>query len=231
MRRAILYVAGLSLGLSMVWRPTVEPIDDLVGRAYAQKPSLPKTALTVPIMEQEEDYSCGPAALRAVLKYFGVYHGSEQQLYKLLDTSKLQGTLPENLAVGARRFGLSATIEQFMTIDRLRTLLSSGKLIILELQAWRDAERPTIPWRDAWDDGHYVVLIALDKEFAYFMDPSTGEAYTYLPLGELVERWHDLNPIRKDPRDYRDIQLGVIISGTSRHPPRHRATHRLLRLD
>lgn len=201
------------------------------GPAEAQKPMLPTRSLSVPITQQEEDYSCGPAALRAALKYFGAWHGPEQQLYKLLETTKEHGTLPENLALGARHFGLTAMVEQLMTVERLRTLVQNGKLVILELQAWRDAERPNIPWRDTWDDGHYVVLIGLDEEYAYFMDPSTGGAYTYLPLGELIERWHDKNPIRKDPREQHDIQLGVVIAGQARSAPLRPATRRLLRLD
>jgi predicted double-glycine peptidase len=237
MRRLILYLAGLCLGLSAPMQGPALRLGAAArpsSHAHGHKPVLPQHVLNVPIVRQEEDYSCGPAALRAILQYYGLFSGREQQLYKLLDTSTEQGTLPENIALGARRFGLSATIEQWMTIDRLRSLNSAGKLVILELQAWRDDDRPTSPWRDTWDDGHYVVLIGLDAEFAYFMDPSTGDAYTYLPLGELLERWHDYNPIRKDPREHRDIQLGVVISGAGR--PGHRfparpSTRRVTRLD
>jgi ABC-type bacteriocin/lantibiotic exporter with double-glycine peptidase domain len=118
-----------------------------------------------------------------------------------------------------------------MTVARLREHLSLGKIIILELQAWRNTEGPSVAWRDNWNDGHYVVLVALDAEYAYFMDPSTSSAYTYLPLPELIERWHDLNPVRRDPREHRDIQLGVIIGGSGRRAPGKPATRRLLRLD
>jgi predicted double-glycine peptidase len=199
--------------------------------AAAQKPVLPPSALAVPIVEQEEDFSCGPAAIRAILKYFAVWEGEEELLYKVFNTTREHGTLPEHMARGMGRFGLAATVETQMTIDRLRDLLAFGKLVILELQAWRDAERPTIAWKDTWDDGHYVVLIALDEEFAYFMDPSTTGAYTYLPIGELLERWHDYNPIRSQPREHRDWQLGVIISGGARRVPARTPTRRLLRLD
>jgi len=229
MRRIILFVAELCLIVPM-------GLAALAGSAQAvaatdTKPALPSQVLAVPLVRQEEDFSCGPAALSSVLKYFRVWDGREQQLYKLLETSAEQGTLPENLAQGARRFGLTAAVEKLMTIDRLRALLDGGRLVILELQAWRDDEGPMLPWSETWDDGHYVVLVGLDETFAYFMDPSTRGAYTYLPLVELLERWHDRNVVRKDPREQHDFQLGVVIGGPVQRAPRRPATRRLLRLD
>jgi predicted double-glycine peptidase len=231
MRRVVLYLAALSsFGLRVDSGRTSGPSLTL-GTAQARKPTLPATALPVPLMLQETDFSCGPAALRAVLHYLGAWHGAENKLYKILDASPENGTLPENLVVGARSFGLQASIEQQMSIERLRTLFSLQKIVILELQAWRDADRQTVAWRDNWDDGHFVVLIGIDDDFAYFMDPSTETSYTYLPLTELMERWHDVNQVRKDPRVWRDVQLGVIISGLPHGPRPHFITHRLLRLE
>lgn len=199
--------------------------------AEAGVPALPRQALGVPLVRQQTGYSCGPAALGAVLKYFGVWDGAEQQLYKILRTSVEEGTLPEDLAAGAWHFGLGAVVESGMTIARLRTVLASGRLVILEFQAWRDAERRATLWRDTWTDGHYAVLIGLDARFAYFMDPSTAGSYTFIPLPELEERWHDVNPVRPVPLEPRDLQLGVIIGHLARHrfpPP---LTRSLIRLD
>lgn len=184
--------------------------------AQAHPKALPRHALGVPLVRQQTGYSCGPAALAAVLKYFGVWDGPEQQLYKLVHTSVEEGTLPEDLAAGARHFGLSAAVEPLMTVERLRLHLGLGKLVIVQLQAWRDGERKALPWRQVWDDGHYVVLVGLDDGFAYFMDPSTSSAYTYVPLGELMERWHDVNQIRAAPLTPYDLQLGVVIGQVSR---------------
>lgn len=193
--------------------------------------SLPPQALGVPLVRQQTGYSCGPAALAAILKYFGVWDGTEQQLYKVVNTSEEEGTLPEDLAAGARRFGLGAVIESGMTVARLRTVLAGGRLVILEFQAWRDAERATTPWRDTWTDGHYAVLVGIDARFAYFMDPSTAGAYTFMPLSELQDRWHDVNPARAVPLEPRDLQLGVIIGGLARHQFPPPSTRRLIRLD
>ncbi len=206
--RVGLLMAGLGL-LSAA--PAGQLSGALLPVAHARVPALPRQALGVPLSRQQTSYSCGPAVLRSVLKYFGVWDGPEQALYRIVNASVEEGSLPEDLAAGARHFGLSAAVEPRMTVARLRLHLGLGKLVIVQLQAWRDAPRKSAPWREVWEDGHYVVLVGLDDEFAYFMDPSTSSAYTYVPLRELLERWHDVNPIRPVPLEPVDLQLGVVI--------------------
>ena len=63
------------------------PPDALLPVAHARTPVLPQQALGVPLSRQQTTYSCGPAALRSVLKYFGVFDGPEQALYKIASTS------------------------------------------------------------------------------------------------------------------------------------------------
>lgn len=222
--RASLLGAGLGL-------LAAQPADVLLPVAHARPPVLPQQALGVPLSRQQTPYSCGPAALRSVLKYFGVFDGPEQALYKIANTSVEEGTLPEDLAAGARHFGLSATVEPLMTLARLRLHLGLGKLVIVQLQAWRDAASKPLPWREVWEDGHYVVLVGLDDEFAYFMDPSTSGAYTYVPLRELVERWHDINQIRPVPLEPVDRQLGVVIGGLFRRAAPRAVVRSLIRLE
>ncbi len=177
----------------------------------SRPPALPVAAALVPLVRQQTSYSCGPAALASVLRYFHVWDGTEQQLYPVLGTSPEEGTLPEMLAAGAQHFGLRATVAQPLTIPALRSALGAGQLVILELQAWPTPGTPPVPWADRWDDGHYVVLFALDDRYAYFMDPSVDAAYTYLALTELVPRWHDINESRAVPLAPHDHQLGVLI--------------------
>lgn len=207
------------------------PEGALLSVAHARTPTLPRQALGVPLSRQQTSYSCGPAALRSVLQYFGVFDGPEQALYRVVNASVEEGTLPEDLAAGARHFGLSVTVEPLMTLGRLRLHLGLGKLVIVQLQAWREPARKSLPWREIWEDGHYVVLIALDDEFAYFMDPSTSGAYTYVPLRELVERWHDINPIRPIPLEPVDLQLGVVIGDMVRRAAPRPVVKSLIQLE
>jgi predicted double-glycine peptidase len=172
-------------------------------------PSIPADYLPVPIMEQEQDYSCGAAAALAVLRYWQAYGGDERSLYELLGTSPKDGTPPENLARGLSWFGLESALRENMTLEDLRAALRRGDSVILDIQAWRDDE--DTPWSERWDDGHYAVLAGMDEHYVYLMDPSTPERYTYLPLAELLERWHDYEDRDGSVRRY--YQTGIIARG------------------
>ena len=182
---------------------TVAPAIAVTGCAH-----LPPDALGVPIVEQATDYSCGPATLLAVLRYWGKHVRCEQDLYGPLHTTPKDGTEPDKLAAVARDYGLRAEYRSGATIDELRVALAAGTTVIVDLQAWRD--KP-IPWRDDWDDGHYIVLVAIAGDRLYAMDPSADHGFSWLGLGELDERWHDFE-LHDGQR--RNLQhMAVFISG------------------
>jgi len=149
---------------------------------------LPENALGVPVVEQATDYSCGPATLLAVLRYWGKKVACEQDLYAPLHTTAKDGTEPDKLAEVARAHGLRAEYRVGASVGDLRAALAAGTTVILDLQAWRD--KP-IAWRDDWDDGHYIVLVAIEGDRLYAMDPSADHGFSWLGLGEFEERWHD----------------------------------------
>jgi len=149
---------------------------------------LPANALAVPVVEQQTDYSCGPATLTAILRYWQRPVACEQELYAALHTTPKDGTEPFMLEAVARAHGLRAEYRIGASVDDLRAALAAGTTVILDLQAWRDTKRP---WRDDWDDGHYIVLVAIDGDRLYAMDPSADHGFSWLTLGELEERWHD----------------------------------------
>jgi predicted double-glycine peptidase len=189
----------------------------LSAHAADPAPRLPSNALPVPLVPQATDYSCGAAALMSVLYYWQVYDGTETDLYARLGTNEKWGTEPEPMAAMAKRLGLRAEIKQKMTLQDLRDHLKDGSTVILDLQAWRilKPHQTPLPWKDNWEDGHYVVLIGMDSLYAYFMDPSAHVGYGYMPIIELLDRWHDYED-RNGPIE-RSEQLGVVISGTRAH--------------
>lgn len=174
-------------------------------------PKLPETFLPVPIMRQATDYSCGAASLLAVLYYWKTYGGTESSLYLSLKTSEEYGTDYKKIGEVAKQFGLEAQDQENLTLSDLRQALKREETVILDLQAWRDSKNKHIPWSETWEDGHYVVLIAMDNHYAYVMDPSAGPGYAYLSLKELLERWHDYENRKGYIQRY--YQLGIIIHG------------------
>lgn len=137
-----------------------------------------------------------------------VYDGSESDLHGPLGTGP-DGTAPESIAEEARAFGLEAELREGQNIDSLRQAFLDGATVILDLQAWRSDT--TIPWAENWDDGHYVVLVGIDDKQLYVMDPLVATGYAYLPVEELMERWHDVE--ERDGVVRRYYQAGIFIKG------------------
>ncbi len=187
------------------------PVIPLVALAPQAPPHLPARALPVPCFRQSTGYACGAAALQAVLRYWGVYDGQESKLYPLVGTTPERGTPPEGLVAGARHFGLQARLQEGTELADLRRAWAAGTTVILNLQAWSEAPDRARPWKDRWDDGHYVVLVGLDDTHLYVMDPSTSSGYAYLPLPEFLDRWHDYTLEGGRRREYQ--HLAIFIQG------------------
>ncbi|MBI3130121.1 MAG: C39 family peptidase [Acidobacteria bacterium] len=183
----------------------------LLAPAPQAPPRLPARALPVPTFRQSTGYACGASALQAVLYYWRVYGGQESKLYPLLGTTPELGTPPEGLVAGARSFGLSAHLKEGVELAELRQALTTGQTVILNLQAWSEAPARKLPWKDRWEDGHYVVLVGMDETHLYVMDPSTGLGYAYLPIPEFLDRWHDRTQVGGRWREFR--RLAIFIQG------------------
>lgn len=178
--------------------------------AGREAPALPRNALPVPIVRQSTSYSCGAAALLAALFYWQVYDGNESGLMQMTGTVPAQGTTPQGIVKGARQFGLSASYKEMTGLGDLQQALARGETVIVDIQAWPD-KTDEQSWAKRREDGHYLVLTALDGKYAYFMDPSVGAGYTYIPLAELFERWHDYEDLKSGVWENR--QLAIFISG------------------
>ena len=180
--------------------------------AKTASPALPANALPVPILRQSNSYSCGATVLLSALYYWRVYDGHESSLFSEIGTDPQKGTEPQGIVRGAKKHGLEAFFKENVSLEELRGALGRGETVILDIQAWSDEVRlSTVPWSRRWEDGHYVVLVGMDEANAYFMDPSVGTGYTFIPFSELLERWHDYED-RSGPV-WRNRQLAIFIRG------------------
>jgi predicted double-glycine peptidase len=157
------------------------------GRALSA-PHAPRL-IPVPLISQASPWTCGPAALMAVLVYFGVFDDTESRLDAELGATPEDGTHVGDLVAAARRFGLAADARTGLELDDLKSELARGAVVIVALQAW--ASRAVLDWRSHWEDGHYVVVVGVSDDRVYFMDPSVRTGYAYLPRADFVDRWHD----------------------------------------
>jgi len=228
MKKTGLAVLAVALALALGWvAGTLRPVPGLRPAAPAQEPApAPAPALSsapaaaplsrliqaaVPDVRQSTGYTCGAAALQAVLAYWGMPE-REDRLAARLHSTPEAGTHPEAILRVAREFGLRAELREGLELADLDKALSEGTTVIVDLQAWRESE--TRPWTETWDDGHYMVLIQMDGDALYFEDPSLLGARGVIPRAEFVDRWHDYEgepPL--DPSDRRYVHMAIFLRG------------------
>jgi len=157
--------------------------------------ALPANLVQVPIVRQRRGFSCGPAAVLKLLRYWcaqTAWRVEEGVLYAPLRTTEARGTEPEPMVALLQQSGLQAVYSHAdVTVADLERAVDAREPPIVDLQAWSDR---AAPWSETWDSGHYVVMVGYDTERVFFADPSntTPGGYVFLPRGELDERWHDL---------------------------------------
>ena len=129
---------------------------------------------------QETPWTCGPAALRAVLAHYGI-EVAEPELSLMAATAPALGARPEGLVAAAARCGARGDAFLMNSIGELADLLALGVPPIIIVDSW------THPGKV----GHYVVVTEIDPErgLATIMDPHNESHWRTLTLRELDERW------------------------------------------
>jgi ABC-type bacteriocin/lantibiotic exporter with double-glycine peptidase domain len=140
-----------------------------------------------PETRQVFNYDCGANALVSVLVFAGLEE-REDRVALLAGTTKA-GTDTEGIVRVLRYYGLPRRARQQMNVNDLRRAIDAGHPTLLTLQAYRESSRP---YRELWDDGHWVVAIGHDKRRILFEDPSAFHR-TWLAEEELRQRWHDMD--------------------------------------
>jgi len=143
--------------------------------------------MQVPMTRQATDYTCGVAALQSILYYYGKEF-REDKLAEKLQADPMRGTQYPKIVEFARSLGLRVDVETSMTLEGLQTQIDGRKPVIVLIQAWPDSP---VDWSTDWKDGHYAIALGYDADNVYFMDPSTLGHYTFIPVPEFLERWHD----------------------------------------
>jgi len=148
--------------------------------------------LDFPESRQATTFTCGAAALQAVLYYYGI--------------EKREDELREALGIeeGSEEGVDPPAIEKYLEGEKLKVV--SGSITIADLRKYVDEKTPVICCIQAWaddyktndnpdysgnDDGHYVVAIGYTDNAIVFDDPSIMSNRGYLLDEELDARWHD----------------------------------------
>ncbi len=150
------------------------------------------TMIDLHIGKQTYDYDCGAQALQTVMHYYGEdVRGDE--LIAALGTSTDEGTPPEAMIRVAKQYGFEVKHGTQWSLNTVKQYVDAGTPVIVLLQAWADRYMTLDDWRRDWDDGHYAIIIGLNKDVLLFEDPATVRR-TWLREREFLARWHDVNP-------------------------------------
>jgi len=160
---------------------------------------------------QSTEYSCGASALQAVLSYWGK-DVDENELMELLHTTPETGTYPEDIVRTAKELGFEADVKENLTLDDLEKSTQKGNPVIVLGQAWRSRDESANAVAEDWEDGHYIVILAVDKEYVYFEDPYLRMGKGFGPRKTFEEHWHNIGG--KTPTDMsKQMHLGIFIRG------------------
>lgn len=178
------------------------------GAAWADGPVLRRLdvpAIPYAVRRQASDFSCGASSLKCVFERFGVPVGCEESLWGPLGTNSDYGTAILSLMQMAQAQGFRGRLSLETPLGELKRAIEAGAAVIVSYQAWRPDEDREKPWASLWESGHYSVVVAVDDENVYLMDPylpwvSGRWTYGYIPIPEFLERWRDRMTVDYDGR-------------------------------
>jgi hypothetical protein len=129
---------------------------------------------------QETPWTCGPAALRAVLAHYG-RDVSEAEVERAASNGPAIGARPEGMVRAAEVYGCHARAFMMNGVGELVALLAKGIPPIVIVDSW------TRPGKV----GHYVVVSKVDTAtgLVTVMDPHTEGNWRVMTAREFDERW------------------------------------------
>lgn len=95
-----------------------------------------------------------------MLEYFGIKK-SEKELAKLSHAHPHHGTRAKNLVLAAKKLGFKAFYKDFSSVKEIKKYINKKIPVIVD-------------WF-SHDDGHYSVVVGIDKKFIYLQDPELGK--------------------------------------------------------
>ncbi|MDD2732251.1 MAG: cysteine peptidase family C39 domain-containing protein [Candidatus Pacebacteria bacterium] len=135
---------------------------------------------------------CGPASLKMVLDYYSISK-SEAEIAKASGATRQKGVSIDGLVKAARHFGLHTFVKKNSSLDDLRYFVKRKIPVIVD-----------------WffeDEGHYSVVVDIDKKNIVLMDPSLRKILIYIrrrkmPLDKFFRIWFDFKgDYIKNPKD------------------------------
>lgn len=157
-----------------------------------------------PFQETVRGGYCGPASLKIVLDYYGVQK-SEKEIAKHCGRDSKLGTNDISIKRTAKSYGFSVEIKNNANFTDIQKWLNKEVPVIVNwfTRGRKDYSNSEVP------DGHYSVVIGLDKENIYLQDPEIGAMRT-IKRDDFIRVWFDF---KKDYiTSWKDMSLRQLIA-------------------
>lgn len=144
--------------------------------------------LNVPKVAQSTAYDCGAAAARCVAEHYGMVHQwTDADFIAALDTNDATGTAPRHMVDLFKHNGCEVQYGPHWSLGRLFNALKQGHPVICCIQGMTFGDDVD---RERQQNGHWVVVDGMNKEFIVYMDPLTGQS-EQATWKEWNENWRD----------------------------------------
>lgn len=150
---------------------------------------------------------CGPASLKMVMDYYNV-SVSEADIAKAAGATKEKGTSIKGLIKAAKHFGFKVLLKENSSLEYLEYFIKRKIPVIVD-------------WFSE-DDGHYSVVVDIDKENVVLMDPALRKLLIYIRRRKFSREtffriWFDFpGKVIKKPQDL-ILRLMLVITPSKIH--------------
>ena len=138
-----------------------------------------------PFFRQKKEYTCGPASLEMVMRFFGK-NFTEENLAKLAHTKK-DGTLHAGIIQAARKAGFYCYVHRNSSINHIQHFIDKGDPVIVNYIDPNSGE------------GHYGVIIGYSSKNLVMNDSSNGQEFS-IHKSKFEDLWHGGNNKKTNQR-------------------------------
>lgn len=170
-------VAMARFGLVLASLAALLSLTPTSAQATRRTPEVCEAFLTkaLPYIPQVTNYTCGPACLESVSRYWFNRSPGEMELAHLMGTTPYNGTTPKQLADQANRLGLYTHIASGLRANDLAACVARGETVVV-----------------FWSNGgvnHFSVVLGITEHSVFLMDPSRRGPFAELPLNQFLSGW------------------------------------------
>ncbi len=135
-----------------------------------------KKELRVPYFKQKKDYTCGPASLKMVLRFFGM-NEREDAISRNVKTNE-NGTRHMPIINFARKKGFYCFVHEGSGMNHIKHFIDQGLPVIVNYI------------EPSSNEGHYSVVVGYNDNSVIMRDPWNGKEFK-VNKDSFIERWHD----------------------------------------